>query len=606
MNKEKINKIVKIIVVILISILIIFLIWNFLIYPKIEFKKNEKELEKLGKRYYEVNYMYLPKDENRVIKVTLDTLIKKDYTEGLYIKDKLCDIKNSNVKAINKNGKYEYITYLKCNKYESKTDNEGPKITLKGKDKITLNKGEEYKEEGIKEVIDNTDGKLDIKKVNIKGKVDTSKIGKYEITYTVKDSLGNQTTKTRVVEVIETLENIVKKDTNNTNYYKGNVDNNYILFNNMLFRIVKQKNDKITIVSDDPLANVDYTSDKRLKDSSIDKWLNDYFYNLLDEKYQKLIIEDTWCDDVVNEAEKSSITECKRKTDKMKIGILSLQDYNQSLEGQASYLNIRNVTWYSNFMDDNKNYAMTNEMIYPNSIVAMENDDLLNIRPALNIKSKTEILDGNGTKTNPYIIVENKHAKRNTNLNKRNVGEYITYSGYTFRISKKLDNGITEAIMTGVLTTDNNEVLIGYDSNIKEKVYNPNEKGNIGYIIKNEMPRYIDTKLFLKRKIKVPNYNKKILYKAKKETKEYNLQMTIPSTFDIFSAKTKNSSSSGFWLIDSSKEQNTMVVRHQGTTSYNGTSDFITVGVKLKVYFSDNIKITDGKGTLESPYKISK
>lgn len=607
MNKEKINKILKITAVILISILILFLIWNFLIYPKIQFKKNEKELEKLGRRYYEVNYMYLPKQENRVISVSLDTLIKKDYTEGLYIKDQMCDIKASNVKTVNKNGKYEYYTYLKCGKYESKIDHEGPVITLNGKKEITLNKGETYKEEGVKEVVDNTDGKLDIKNVSIKGSVDTSKIGTYEITYTIKDSLGNKTVEIRNIKVKETLKSIIKNDTENKNYYSGNINNNYVMFNSMLFRIVKLNDKNITLVSDDPLANVDYTSNKRLKGSSIDKWLNEYFYNLLDEKYQKLIVEDTWCDDVITESEKATITECKRQSEKMKVGILSLQDYNKSRETGTSYLDIRNIVWYSNFSEDNKNYAMTNSIIYPNGLYTLDKNTLLNVRPAINIKDSTEVLKGTGTEEDPYIIVKESKVKTNSKLNERKIGEYITYSGYTFRISEILDDGNIEIIMVGTLTSDGNEVEITPDENLKTKNYNPNQKGSIGYIIKNDMTRYINTKQFVKTKIEVPTYNKKVTYNGKKETKTYNLKMTIPSTFDIFSAKSKNDNEEGFWLIESEKKGNNVVIRPQGTTFVDGTpNEGITSGVKIKAYLKNNTIIISGDGTINKPYKLDK
>ena len=140
---------------------------------------------------------------------------------------------------------------------------------------------------------------MNVDDVTVKGEVDTSKVGTYKITYRIRDSLDNNTTVTRTVKVEERLSTVVKEATKDTNnYYRGQVDNNYVMFNNMLFRIVKVNNDNsVVIVSNDALANVDYTNDGKFTDSSLDKWLNDYFYNLLEPRYQKLIKSSTWCDD---------------------------------------------------------------------------------------------------------------------------------------------------------------------------------------------------------------------------------------------------------------------------------------------------------------------
>ena len=50
----------------------------------------------------------------------------------------------------------------------------------------------------------------------------------------------------------------------------------------MIFRIVRvNKDNTVTIVSDSPLANIDYNaSNGRFEDSNMDEWLNKYFYNL--------------------------------------------------------------------------------------------------------------------------------------------------------------------------------------------------------------------------------------------------------------------------------------------------------------------------------------
>ena len=600
------NKIIKIVIVVVVIIVLVLLLWFLYFYPNKVFRDNEKLLEEAGKRYYEINDTRLPNEEGRVISVSLNTLVKQKYLDGLYeaYGNKLCDLNESNVKAVNKDGDYTYYTYLKCGKRESSVDHEGPVITLNGSKNMTVSRGDKFNDPGVKSVVDNVDGNMDKSSVSIKGEVDTSKVGVYEITYTISDSLANKTEVTRKVSVEESLASTVKSNTEN-GYYVGNVDNNYIYFNNMLFRIVRVNDDNsVLIVSNDALANVDYTNDGRFTDSALDKWLNDYFYNLLEPSYQDLIKSSSWCDDVIS-SDNITTTECSRQTDKRKVGILSLQDYNLSYDGVSSYLDKSNFSWYANLAEDNKAWAITSTDSYPNTIYSSESTNLLNVVPALNLKTSTTILEGDGTYTDPYVVVKRDTARRSSELNKRQVGEYVSYSGYLFRISNILDDGTTEVIMDSVLKSNNRQIDIGYTNGNKQKVYNPNQEGNIGYKIKNDMTRYINTDLFVSKKISVPIYNKNITYQGKKDTKKYKLLITIPSTFDIFSAKSSTANDSGYWLRDSSKQDNTKaVVRSLGTLTYSNASDNLQAGVKVLAYFDKDVIIESGKGTYLDPYTL--
>ena len=600
------NKIIKIVIVVVVIIVLVLLLWFLYFYPNKVFRENERLLEEAGIRYYEINSTRLPNEEGRVISVSLNTLIKQDYLDGLYeaYGNKLCDLNESNVKAVNKDGDYTYYTYLKCGNHESKVDHDGPVITLNGSKNMTVSRGDTFNDPGVKSVVDNVDGNMDKSSVSIKGEVDTSKVGVYEITYTISDSLANKTEVTRKVSVEESLASTVKSNTEN-GYYVGNVDNNYIYFNNMLFRIVRVNDDNsVLIVSNDALANVDYTNDGRFTDSALDKWLNDYFYNLLEPSYQDLIKSSSWCDDVIS-SDNITTTECSRQTDKRKVGILSLQDYNLSYDGVSSYLDKSNFSWYANLAEDNKAWAITSTDSYPNTIYSSESTNLLNVVPALNLKASTTILEGDGTYTDPYVVVKRDTARRSSELNKRQVGEYVSYSGYLFRISNILDDGTTEVIMDSVLKSNNRQIDIGYTNGNKQKVYNPNQEGNIGYKIKNDMTRYINTDLFVSKKISVPIYNKNITYQGKKDTKKYKLLITIPSTFDIFSARSSTANDSGYWLRDSSKQDNTKaVVRSLGTLTYSNASDNLQAGVKVLAYFDKDVIIESGKGTYLDPYTL--
>ena len=604
MNKKKI---IRIVVVVLVVLLVLAILYFAFYYPNKVFKDNEKKFIAAGERYYQINKNYLPNQEGRVLTVNLGTLIKEDYLDDIYIpySKKVCDLNESTVKAIKKDGEFQYYTYLKCGNYESSTDHEGPVITLNGDSTINLNKGDGYKEPGVKSVVDDTDGNLNVDDVTIKGEVDTNTVGTYEITYSASDSLNNKSEVTRKVVVEESLSNVVREATSDTNgYYKGDALNNYVMFNNMTFRIVKiNSNNTVTIASDEVLANVDYTNDGRFADSSLDSWLNDYFYNLLESKYKKLITSSKWCDDVLN-ADNYVATECSRSSAKRNVGILSIQDYNNTLADDISFLDFGGIVWYANLDSNNNPWTMTDLYDYPLKSEPMNQEYLFNVRPAVTLKKNTKVLSGDGSEADPYILVENDSARRNTLINERQIGEYINYSGYTWRIAG-INDDTTEIIMTGVVTNDDVELQIGYN-NSGAKVYNPNKKGNIGYQVINEMTKYVSTDLFTKTKVEVPIYNNKVTYKGKKGTKTYNNIVTIPSVFDIFTAKGDNSSDGGYWYIDSSKEDGVKTVMYPaGTVTYTTVTDDRTEGVKIKAYLKSDVFITDGDGSLEHPYTIS-
>ena len=604
MNKKKI---IRIVVVVLVVLLVLAILYFAFYYPNKVFKDNEKKFIAAGERYYQINKNYLPNQEGRVLTVNLGTLIKEDYLDDIYIpySKKVCDLNESTVKAIKKDGEFQYYTYLKCGNYESSTDHEGPVITLNGDSTINLNKGDGYKEPGVKSVVDDTDGNLNVDDVTIKGEVDTNTVGTYEITYSASDSLNNKSEVTRKVVVEESLSNVVREATSDTNgYYKGDALNNYVMFNNMTFRIVKiNSNNTVTIASDEVLANVDYTNDGRFADSSLDSWLNDYFYNLLESKYKKLITSSKWCDDVLN-ADNYVATECSRSSAKRNVGILSIQDCNNTLADDISFLDFGGIVWYANLDSNNNPWTMTDLYDYPLKSEPMNQEYLFNVRPAVTLKKNTKVLSGDGSEADPYILVENDSARRNTLINERQIGEYINYSGYTWRIAG-INDDTTEVIMTGVVTNNYVELQIGYN-NSGAKVYNPNKKGNIGYQVINEMTKYVSTDLFTKTKVEVPIYNNKVTYKGKKDTKTYNNIVTIPSVFDIFTAKGDNSSDGGYWYIDSSKEDGVKTVMYPaGTVTYTTVTDDRTEGVKIKAYLKSDVFITDGDGSLEHPYTIS-
>ena len=83
-----------------------------------------------------------------------------------------------------------------------------PTITLNGSDYITIYTGSNYNELGAN-VTDNCDDQVAL---NIDGNVDTSKVGKYNITYTATDKSGNTSTVNRTINVVDRLKDGIGKN----------------------------------------------------------------------------------------------------------------------------------------------------------------------------------------------------------------------------------------------------------------------------------------------------------------------------------------------------------------------------------------------------------
>lgn len=95
-------------------------------------------------------------------------------------------------------------------------DKEGPVITLNNEETKIINYKEEYKEDGYK-AIDNVDGDL-TNKVEVTNNIDNTKLGKYKVTYKVKDSSNNETIIERNVEVKDTEAPVIKLNRNINSY----------------------------------------------------------------------------------------------------------------------------------------------------------------------------------------------------------------------------------------------------------------------------------------------------------------------------------------------------------------------------------------------------
>lgn len=596
---DKIFKKIKLAVTILIIVLFV---WFLILSPLIAFNKYEKQMTEAGQKYFKTYSNELPTGE-RVKTLTLQDLYYKAFVkEDFYIPytKKPCDLKESWVKVKKVDGEYKYFTYLKCGVLQSMIDHKGPKVTLKGEETLKVARGDKYKELGVETVIDNKDGKLEPKDVEIRGKVDTSKVGTYEIKYVAFDTLKNRTEVVRKVIVEEQLKNTVMEKTSKKGYYTGNPDNNYIYLSKMLFRIIGIENGNVVVVADEDVANVNY--------AGLDEWL-DYYYEHINKKTKESLVKNKYCDMKLNDMTLNT-NECNSYTKERYVYIPSIVDINKAQTNMGNFMRPSTMSWTANAKDDKMAY-LTRDAFFSDKtakVKAYDKTSNYGVRPKLTIKGNTLIVAGDGTRNNPYSIGDVKKAAGGDYLNTRITGEYIKYSGMLWRIVDVQKDGTTKVISQETLFSEEQPVLYYYNPSENNTIYNPNKKGNVGYLINNRATEYVNTKYFVNHEIEVPIYKDKIQYNKEASTKKYKVRLAAPNMYEMFSAYAMNDDNlKSHWLINSS---NTKYINGAmtdiGVIVNEKINAYDRYGVRVTGYLHKNILITSGHGTHNVPYVIAK
>lgn len=598
------KKMIKRIKLVITFVIIFGFIWFLVISPMMIFHNNESKLKDAALRYFELYEEELP-TKGKVKTLSLNTLYKKSFLKNdFYIPytKKTCSIEKSWVKVKNEDDNYKYYVYLNCGVLSSSVDSKGPEIKLNGDSEITVNLGDEYKELGVKSVIDNSDGKIDIKDVIIKGDVNTLEVGTYEVSYVAYDSLNNKTEEKRVVNVVQGLANTIKKKLGTVTNFIGDPSDNYLILSNILFRIYGiDENNDVIVVSDNDISNVNYTK--------LDKWL-DYFYSKLNNNSKKMIVPKKYCNMDLSDTTLDTI-ECSSFTKKKKIYIPSVIEVNRAA-GDGNFMKPATISWVSNKKSNKEAYVTRNTFFgdeYDKNFLAYSSTNNYGVRPMFTISGKSLIVNGDGTYFNPYTFGDTKPGKGGSLVNERETGEYISINGDLWRIVSTLSDGTTKVIKNDtVLGNDGEKVVAYYDPMKQPFTYNPKDKSSVAYFINNSVSKYIDTTYFVNHIIKVPIYKNNIVYQEEVDTKEYKAVLSAPDMYEVFSAQVTNMighDSYGYWLINTSKENNVAgAITDIGVVFNEKIQPYELLGVRPVAYLKKDTTISSGNGTSLSPYVI--
>lgn len=205
---------------------------------------------------------------------------------------------------------------------------------------------------------------------------------------------------------------------NSGNYiYKGENVNNYILVNNMIFRIIKINNDKtIDIVLDEYINKLNWDLEiKEFKDTYISEYLNQEFLSILDTD---ILNKTSVCTNQIN-----AITEvnCDNFDTSNYVRLLSLNDFFNSMNEEKTYLSRESEFLWLHDYSETKVWNISSF-----SVSSSEPSKMYGIKPVVTLKNSLVLTKGDGTLANPYQIQEDDKIKVGTYLD-INDDIYIVY-----------------------------------------------------------------------------------------------------------------------------------------------------------------------------------
>ena len=373
--------------------------------------------------------------------------------------------------------------------------------------------------------------------------------------------------------------------------YKGEVDDNYILYSGLLYRIISiDENNNIKAVSENNVTllypGFNYGYDK----SYVNKWLNESEteYSGVFEKTlvnSKSLLDDTkMCSDVVDDL--SNIT-CENEST-YKVSLLSLYDYKEC-GGKSSFLNNGESYFLGTLNKDNEGYYVTDD---GEIALNQKTSRAISIKPVITFSSDDELLGGTGKKNDPYIV--EKHNIET--LADVYVGNYIIIDDNKYKVVEILDNSV-KVVGTDVLMEDaDNPLKIAFGGS------------NNTYSVKNTVGKYLNNtylnSLSLKDSVVSSNWYVNVLnlanldYAALRSSK-VSAKVGMLTMGDMFI----NESKDVLTILRGMEATNIINVVHDNGNFF---ADTISSKYNVKPAFNlkYDLKITGGNGTIESPYEL--
>lgn len=391
---------------------------------------------------------------------------------------------------------------------------------------------------------------------------------------------------------VDLTKGLIFDEEKNEYRYLGDVDDNYLEYSGIVYRIIGiDKDNNIKVISDKSVTMMYSGLEKGYDKSYVNKWLNydkdvpgsGVYENNINESVN-FLASTYYCEDIIDDIK--NIT-CDKNSTNYKISLLSLYDYYKA-GGKSSFLNNGETFYLGTLNKDNHNYYITSDGEVSINEISTRT---YAVRPVITISSSSVLLRGNGTKDDPYKILDIKPST----LEEATINTYVSFSNQVFKV---IDNSTdaTKVALNGVIKENDTDVVKAFGR--KNNKYS-NAKNTVGYYLNNTYLKTLDSKNIVKSNWYIGALSLDNLdYNSEKDTK-VNLFVGMLSLGDMFVGDINNV----FTLSRGIESDQIINVINEDGNFYG---DFITskYNVRPSLYLNNELKITGGNGTFDAPYEL--
>lgn len=376
-------------------------------------------------------------------------------------------------------------------------------------------------------------------------------------------------------------------------YINGSNPNNYVWYSGKLWRVVSYSNstEVVKAVTVDSITSIyfNHNNSSSYLGSDVETWLNNDFLTSLKEP-QLFLASSSW--NATNNTNTALNPSSNDKIVKEKVGLINTYEYGRisGWYGSGKYWLISEGTGANSLISNS------------GSVTSVSSTSMNGVRPVVTFASDTLVHSGSGTSSNPYIIDNSATAtgKSGDAISSRYSGEYVNVNGSKYRI---------------VSTDGENAKVIGISSQGKYR-FSDNHYDYASSELRTKMEDKIKSNLITNGDFCADTINNgSIAYQSSKcltpDRVNNSINIGIPKIGDLFTSNISGINT--YWTINPNTE-----IDGSGT-SYNATMNIInsdgSVGTSIITgsndtvvvfYLDSSVKITGGKGTISSPYTLSK
>lgn len=255
-------------------------------------------------------------------------------------------------------------------------------------------------------------------------------------------------------------------------YYKGNVQNNYVLFGNRLFRVVRiLKDNTVRLISDDYVAIFPWGNQSDFTHSNVHAWLDKtdwelsgVYYKTLPKAEQYLVKMNYQMELMTGEKVVPSDV-----NEEGFVTLLSPSDYVLA-GGKNSYLNNGKLFFLLGVSEEKENIYVDSD----GSIQHCDSAEGYGIRPVFTMGANTILSGGNGTLENPYVISQGGNSNY--------ISSYVKLGNDLWRVFYQ-DEKVLKLSYNGYASINGVECVFNYSQNTS--FYDIMDWSGIGYYLNN-------------------------------------------------------------------------------------------------------------------------